>query len=347
MCLKRVNIYADANEYFTLLKYLGLNIYSLPTRKQSHLIISKISIAIAVISFLMFALTLISCNVLCLHGRNNTIESRMGVIIYICMDLEIVIIIINSHCNSRRLYEIFRRFEIIDRKLQALTETNVLIMKKRSNLHFASKFRYTLSILTFIFDMILMYNSNREQLPPGILFCTAIPQISNVYRTYGVSLFIFFLNECTDRVKYISNAIDALMLLKQRIVCIETSIAPKADVVYKLDAAKHLLSTILDAVTKINKTFQFHLMIKLMHAAAILLLTAYNTANIYLINNNIIAEIDPIIGILYILAHVSYQIIDFLIDIWFYKTLQNEVIVIQVYNEVFNACLTKYNMIFF
>lgn len=335
MSLKRVNIYKDAKKYLTLLKYMGLTTYSLPKRGQQRLTMSVTNVAIVVLALLAIAVTLISCNLYCILDRK--LYDAIGIIAYVCLDLEIVAVVICSHLQSSGLVEIFRKFKAIDRKLLKFTESSVLIVKTQRIDEYVSRLKSVLPILAMFSDAGLLYNVMGLNVPLGLIFCMAIPHISNLWRSQSGSLYIFFISECTARVEYINNAIEGVLLLKQRIACIETSIAPKPNACYKLDEAKHVMSNMLDVVTKINKTFELHLLIKSVHISAVLLLVAYYAGNFYLLNKNTSA-VTAVVYCLYLIAHGIVQLLDLLIDIWFYKKLQHEVS-IRSYSWLYKAII--------
>lgn len=344
MGLRRLDIYRDANEYFTPLRYLGLSIYSLPKPGQmQQLTISKINIIIVVVSLLTVALTLFGCNLYCISGRNNNVDSAFGMIIYIGLDLEIVGVVINAHLQSSRIDEIFKKFRSIDRKLLKLTDSKILIVNEQKFVKLIARVRCGLPVLIVVLDAVLLYKVIDGEVPVKLILCLIIPHFTNIWRSQSASLYTFFVNECTARVKYINSTIEIMLLLKQRIPCIETRIAPKANVCYKLEDAKHLMSIILDLVTEINKAFQFHLLIKIAHISAVLLLITYYAANRYYINRHInVAK--EFIYYLYYTGHGLVQISDLLIDIWFYKELQKEVSnhVLYIYN-VITILLGRFN----
>lgn len=333
MNLKRVNIYKDSRKYLALLKYMGLITYSLPKPRQQRLRIARRDVAITVLSLLAVAMILISCNLCCLMHREKS--DAIGIIAYTCLDLEIVAIVLCSHLQSRGLVEIFSKSKATDEKLLKLTESNVLIVKKERVADFLVKLKHALPLITMLFDaVIITFNRVGKNVSLQLLFCLAIPHISNVLRSQSGSLYTFFIGECTARVKYISNAIEGLLLLKQKIACIETSLAPKANAWYKVDEARNLLSDVLDVVSKINKTFQLHMLIKSLHISIVLLLVAYYAGNVYLFNRNISA-VAAVVYCLYLTGHSLVQLFDLLIDIWFYKKLQQEVVLVLSFCELY------------
>lgn len=326
MNVRRVNIYKDSRKYLALLKYMGLITYSLPKPHQQRLTIARTDVVITILSLLAVAVILISCNVCCLSHRQSS--DTIGIIAYSCLDLEIVAIVVCSHLQSSGLVEIFTKSKTIDGKLLQLTESNVLIVKKERVADFLAKLKHALPLMTMLFDAVIVtFNTMGKNLPVKLLFCLAIPHISNVLRTQSGSLYTFFIGECTARVKYISNAIEGLLLLKQRIVCIETSLAPKANAWYKVDEARNLVSDVLDVVTKINETFQLYILIKSLHISVELLLVAYYAGNMYLLNGNA-STVTAVVYCLYLAGHSLVQLFDLLIDIWFYKKLQHEVMLV-------------------
>lgn len=328
MCLKRINIYKDASECFTPFKYLGLSVYSLPKRGQKqHMIVTKKSIAIAIICLIVAAITLMSCNLFCFLGKKDF--DLYGNIAYTFIDLELIAVVVNSHFQSGSLVKIFKRFTVIDKKLLILTGNTILIMKKDRIVRWVWRFKCALLVFLMIVDGVLLWHS---QVSIRIICCVTIPHISNVWRMQSGSLYMFFINESTERVRYISSFIETMLLLKQRIACIETSITPKSDVYYKLEEAQHLMTIILDLVTKINRTFQFHLLIKLLHVSGILLLAAYYLTNMYLFNKNLSA-VASVYYSLYIVCHTFVQFLDVISDIWTYKKLQCQVTIYNIYKD--------------
>lgn len=321
MCLVKADICKDAFKYFAPLRYLGLSVRSVAKQGQPmRIAIAKTNIFIVLtVSLLIAAVTLTGCHFFCTYKINYAANMT----VYVILNAEVMCAVINTHVHSEKMVRIFEELIKVDEKLLKLTECDSLIMEKRKHSYFAFLLRYGLFTCGIVFDLVLVCN-DMGRLPLQLTFCALTPHFCGVLRSHASVLYVFFICECTARVKYVNHALESMLLMKERIPCIEASIAPRADICYKMDEAKFVVSQLLNIVTKINKIFQFVVLLKVMHIFGMTLAVAYFAADVYLFNKSI-SSAKTFVYSLYLAGHFAILLQDLLIDIWIYKQLHMQV----------------------
>lgn len=314
MLSSKPDIYEDASFFFTPFKFTGLTVYSLPKRAAPRrLTIKPSDILIFIIVLLLLVLLSVWSASSCGNGISPTENSWIIEVLFSMISAEVFCTFVVSHLRSRDLRGAFEELDELGfedfRAGRTKTSKSVALS------------RYGILVAEVLTDLGFVYFQGVDV---SFIACAWERYVAQVWRIQTSCLYIFLVLECRQKIAWTNNGIEAALLLKSRIACIENSIPPKPDVCYKVDEARILVSRLMGLVEKINKVFQVQMLLKVFHVFLIVLMLGYFATDTYFYNKNL-TSLETTVNLLYLITYSAFFCLDLFLDIWFYGTLEEEV----------------------
>lgn len=321
----KADIYLDAFWYFIPFKYMGLCVYSL-SKNYKH---TSVKITDAVITIII-----ISCATAFAAYYYADCQKDISMWLFSLMfklfHVQVVCALINAHLQSRNLMELFRVVNLVDAKIASLNDATSLKMEKQKLLHITSLFRYGILAAAVAIDAGFVV---LEGIPARFFLCSGTRFVSALWRIQSGCLHIFFIAECTRRLKHINNSIKKLLMAKRKISSIETNVGSKTKFGYKMEEAKLAICRVMDVVAKANHVFEFDVLLKVGQIFLSVLVLGYFAADTYFFNKSL-TESQSTLHVFYLLTHAALHCLDLFIDIWFYRLFEEEVSISVIFGSV-------------
>lgn len=312
----RVDVYRDAFWYYVPFKYVGLSVYSLPRDHHQQPSVKATDVFLTIVLFVCIS----SCYGLIHTDCQKLIDSSLFKLIFNTLDLQVFFVAINAHFRSKSLMDVFRTLDTADKKIALINGAASFKMAKERVLQIATLLRYATIAATLILDIVCVIITKVGLVS---LLCSSNRYVATIWRIQGGCLYTFFVAECTRRLKHVNESIRS-MLLKKEMRCIETHMSQKLRVGYKMEEARLAVCQILNVVTKANQVFEVQMLLKVWQIFLVVLILLYYVADTYFFNETL-TQSQSTLYLLYLLTHSVLYCVDLFVDIWFYRSFEDEV----------------------
>lgn len=316
---ERFDIYTSSYWVYSIYQFSGFSLYSFSSnRKRKSANIRKKNVFINIL--LIVSYLVLSYEV----GSNcNNFESRE--LTSVCTNIQFImcfaitsVLWVTGHICSRRMTKLFKAIDNTDRKLRTLTKNEFQFIRNGS--HLRSFWLIYLRIVIFGVQITIQFYVIRGYVPP---FCFAAYWMAQIVLINCGCLFVFLINYYAEMFELVNCYIQRLMSDNKKIACIETTIAPKVDICYKLEDVRFIYCQLSNIIVKTNKIFQVSLLIKALWTFVFGVLFMYSAVNLFLSYPESYSQVRAMFE--KILQLCLLLILDFAIDIYAYEALKKKV----------------------
>lgn len=318
MARAQVDIYTASYWVYFLYRYSGLSSYCfIQQRKHKR---PKISVENVIVNILLIIIFIVLSYVVFAKCQNsgsdinsifNNIQSAMTF-------MAAPILWIAAQKESKRVVNVFKAIDDVDKKFNLLTENEFCFIRNHSRSFWLIHIRRMIfgAKVLIVFLFVLIYVNP---------FCFVSYWITYWVIMNGGCMFLFFINDCTQLLGLMSRFIQRLLAGNENVVCLETVITPKVDMCYKLEEIRLIYSNLSDIVTETNKIFQVSLLIKVIWTFFSALSGIYGIIQVQSSFSKVQLEISYA---LYggVLLYSLMTVVDFVLDIYAYEALIDEVL---------------------
>lgn len=217
---------------------------------------------------------------------------------------------------SGRMVKLIRSIDDVDKSLRVITKNEFLFSRNRCHLYWLIYLRRTFLVV----QTVIQLAATNEYFKPLCYTSYVITQI--ILMNYGC-MYLFLVNYQKQLFDLINYYIKRLLSDNRKIVCLETIIAPKVDICYKLEDIRFIYSKLSDTVAETNKVFQVALLIKTVWTFIFSLFCVYSIIDMFSYPEEYWVILTPFLHS--IVQFLVLIVLDFIVDIYAHEALIEKV----------------------